>query len=1019
MAVIRQQTQVFNKPVGVRRINTGEAELWEQVAAQANEFSNRAFKKAAVEANKIGAEKAMSLSSSDIVALDPKTNQPKVYQPPEEYGEIAASSFQEIINARFEESVDKELAAQGAHYAKFARNADHYNELISSHVASMINADGEDTYFSRYINESGTAYASKTYTSMKAEEIENSRKSILLNDLTVGYNHMASIKEAVTSGTTSHLDVLENLDIERARSERLKNTGGLTFPQYTQRMEKIDSLQLLSAHTSLAQQYAEFDSVQQKEFLSLLSKPETIQNFELRQLTIDALLDTKPETLANALENSSVRTEEYIETAKDNYTTLLIPKLSSVTTVEQINELVKGVPVDTRAAVKESLLTHYISMKIDFASDDEEKINNLQLELNKPNPDVVSLTELLDQHQIQRNELFENTGELAQFIIDMDVKGRGDLVKYLTTKATFIRTRDSLVIDKVEKKIQNNLRNMATSQDPVNDYTKFQKAILNGKFKDQQSKLDSLGTIFGHTMNRLARQRNVSYNELIKIKGMLENPTLHDEAALSDDGKYVLTAYRNAFDDIPTVVNRSIQARLNDIKREIDTNLTNKRLNIIGITMEGQGQVPEDDLKFYQDQVYGENLLINSSNIKMYEELFQELGNNNMFPAVKTYFENVVNSQNEDDINTAASLWSQYTNAQTTSAGTPYVGDRLKNKISKGAYNKLAAAHYTAKKEGILPSTAMFELNAYEGNVEQDILIDLSKDNKKYKNLIRYFDDKNMSANYKAQIIAGLKMAKARGNIITDEYVNEYIQDYTKDISAKADSNVIAPTIDGAVEYAISSHISKTDFLESVGNLTDALIASNPDSPLLGETTTFDQIKQGFRDILGINAGLLVGTVLESMGFQEGSYDASANLYNQERVRQGYDTLIASIVWKPDTVSFANGQPKYIAGFINDFDRWEEIPINGEQYTLIPSDEEGKAKDRFVTYQQHGSALMSPDLSVRSKSFIEVLASREFFKSYEQLKLLDEYPQLLQVYTEEQIKEIFDARKELSYGDNN
>ena len=167
MAVIRQQTQVFNKPVGVRRINTGEAELWEQVAAQANEFSNRAFKKAAVEANKIGAEKAMSLSSSDIVALDPKTNQPKVYQPPEEYGDIAASSFQEIINARFEESVNNELAAQGAHYAKFARNADHYNELISSHVASMINADGEDTYFSRYINEYGTDYASRTYTSMK------------------------------------------------------------------------------------------------------------------------------------------------------------------------------------------------------------------------------------------------------------------------------------------------------------------------------------------------------------------------------------------------------------------------------------------------------------------------------------------------------------------------------------------------------------------------------------------------------------------------------------------------------------------------------------------------------------------------------------------------------------------------------------------------------------------------------------------------------------------------------------
>ena len=54
MAVIRQQTQVFNKPVGVRRINTGEAELWEQVAATADEFRNRAYKKAAVDAEQAG-----------------------------------------------------------------------------------------------------------------------------------------------------------------------------------------------------------------------------------------------------------------------------------------------------------------------------------------------------------------------------------------------------------------------------------------------------------------------------------------------------------------------------------------------------------------------------------------------------------------------------------------------------------------------------------------------------------------------------------------------------------------------------------------------------------------------------------------------------------------------------------------------------------------------------------------------------------------------------------------------------
>jgi hypothetical protein len=147
MAVIRQQTQVFNKPVGVRRIDTGEAELWEQVAATANEFSERAYKKDVIAARQAGAEEAMSLSSSDIVALDPKTNKPVKFPSPAQFGTQATAAYQEIINKRFEQSVDAELVAQGAYYAKSARNADEYNELISSHVASMINADGEDTYF--------------------------------------------------------------------------------------------------------------------------------------------------------------------------------------------------------------------------------------------------------------------------------------------------------------------------------------------------------------------------------------------------------------------------------------------------------------------------------------------------------------------------------------------------------------------------------------------------------------------------------------------------------------------------------------------------------------------------------------------------------------------------------------------------------------------------------------------------------------------------------------------------------
>jgi hypothetical protein len=1019
MAVIRQQTQVFNKPVGVRRIDTGEAELWEQVAATANEFSERAYKKDVIAARQAGAEEAMSLSSSDIVALDPKTNKPVKFPSPAQFGTQATAAYQEIINKRFEQSVDAELVAQGAYYAKSARNADEYNELISSHVASMINADGEDTYFSRYISEAGTAYANKTYTSMKAAEIEKIRKSAIMGDRANGHDHMNAIKETITSGVSVHAEILESLDKEEARSVRLYKGEGISFAEYTQNLEKIDSLRILSAHTSLAQQFSEFDNVQKKEFLSVLVNPQSIKNFELRQLTIDALINTKPETLANALQSGSARREEYVESAVDSFITTIIPTITNVTQVSDITDRIKNVPIEYRDQVKQKLMSHHISMKIDFASDDEQKINNLQLELNKPNPDLIQLTALLDSHQVDENELVEDTGELAQFIIDMGIEGRKELVTYLNSKITHIRTKDSLVFDENQMQAQNNLRTMQTTNDPVGFYTEAQKHIINSKFSNQQSELNTLGNVFAHRMNEIAKQTSVSYNELTKIKSLLKNPSDHTEKELSENGKYVLTAYRNAYDDIPKVIDAGISARLNDIENENKAYEKEMRLDSINVTMQNQGQVPADDLQFYQDEVFGKDFFINANNLKQSQPLFDMMLDGNMMPAVTEYFEGLVNSTNEDDINNGVAKFAQYTNAQTTSNGTPYKGDRIKNKISTAAYNKLAAAHYTAKRENILPSTAIFELNSYDGNITQDILNDLSGDKKTYKNLYRYFDNRNLSPNYKNQLIAAMKMAKARNITIDDEYVDELIQNYTQEINANADANVLAPTIDGAVEYALSAHVSKMEVINSFGALTDALIRDNPTSPLIGETTTLDQVRQGFRDILGMNAGLLIGTILEAIGFQEGSYDASANLYNQERVRQGLSKLQASIVWKPDTVSFANGVPKWTAGYINDFDRWESISVEGEPWTLTPSDDGSKDKMRFIAKQQHSSSLMSNDLSVRSKFFIELMATLEHFESPTQLENLKEYPQLKEVYTVEQIADIFNAKKQIYNGDNN
>ena len=1027
MAVIRQQTQVFNKPVGVRRINTGEAELWETVASEANKFSERAYLSASAEAKKVGKEQAMAVSSSDIVALDPITNKPVSYKPPPKYGEIAAGAYQEIINARFQQSVDNELVAQGARYAKFARNADEYNELISSHVANMINADSENTYFSRYISEAGTSYAASTYTSMKAAELENERESIIRADRANGFDSMAAIKEAITSGATNHEDVLISIDKQTARYVRLYASKGITFDQYTSSVDEINSLKLLSAHTSLSQQFSEFDSVQKAEFLSVLATPEKIKNipwlnqedkFNLENITVDALIDTKPETLANALESVGARSEEYVNTSIDSAVTKLLPQLDYVTSIEDINQIVKQTPIEIRSGLKKELINHMVSMRIDFATETEFDINRFQLELNRPNPDAASIKALLDEHWKSTNELVPDTAELAKFLIDIGNDGRKDILANLSKKIVHINKRNDLEVNKQSEKLQVNARKLKVSNNPFIDFRNSKEYILKSNITDKNSEINKLENVFGHRMSEIASTYNVPYNELKKIKSILDNPSDHDSTDLSANAKAALITYQEANSIIPTVVSRQIDARLKDVEEGVENRLEQIKLQSITNGIENQSKIQPDDLKFFQDKIFGKDFTITSDNLEQSKILFNGLLDNNMYPAVKNYFENAIGSTNEEDLNKAVGLWFQYANGQTTSNGTQYKGDRLKNVIDRNIYNKYAAAHYTAKKENILPSTALAELNAYDGNISQDILSDLKNgEGGTHSSLYRVFDDRNMSPNYKYELIAAMKMGKARNQTIDKEYLDNLIDNYTKNSLTRSDSNVLSPTIDGASEYALSMHIGKNELLESYSNLADAIIQNDPNSMLIGETTTFDQLRQVIRDSTGLNSGLIVGTVLEALGIQEGSYDASANLLNQDRIRKGLDTIQAHIVWKPDVLSFNNEQPKWTAGYIDDNERWVAIEINDEPWVLKRSSTDGeKSQVLFLANQNHTNALKGGSFNEESKkflhkSFIEVLAARAHFEKPSQLKKLPEYSEMLEVYTEQEIIEIFNAKR--------
>jgi hypothetical protein len=86
MAVVRQNTQVFNQPIGVVRANAGASELGSAIVAAASRASDLAYRRGAEEAEKVGTKAGIAQPVSKIVAINPETGLPEAYQAPAGFG---------------------------------------------------------------------------------------------------------------------------------------------------------------------------------------------------------------------------------------------------------------------------------------------------------------------------------------------------------------------------------------------------------------------------------------------------------------------------------------------------------------------------------------------------------------------------------------------------------------------------------------------------------------------------------------------------------------------------------------------------------------------------------------------------------------------------------------------------------------------------------------------------------------------------------------------------------------------
>lgn len=161
MAVRRQRTQVFNQPVGIVQTRAGAQEVAGSISRAANTMAQLAYQDAADEAQKKGIELAQAVEEKGLRTINPETGKPEAYKAPSTFGQIAAESYQRVIDKRFEDSMNTELRLKAQEISlKFPFAPEAYDEAMDSYISEMSkNAQGK---YKSYIETTGSKYLALT-----------------------------------------------------------------------------------------------------------------------------------------------------------------------------------------------------------------------------------------------------------------------------------------------------------------------------------------------------------------------------------------------------------------------------------------------------------------------------------------------------------------------------------------------------------------------------------------------------------------------------------------------------------------------------------------------------------------------------------------------------------------------------------------------------------------------------------------------------------------------------------------
>ena len=421
MAIRRISRQARLGRIGIINTDTGASRMYQSMANAGQNIANSVLPQLREEAQQRGINAAKEVNRQNLIEFDDEGN-PKALTVPENFGKIAASAYQTVVERRFNESIQEEIVNKSNELSKkFTTNnkidLQGYSDQMASYLKAMDESSGGR--FNEFISNTGRSIMTETqgklaiaaakkaredaiatakYNTFKAIEAYND--SVVLTVTPTTMSILAEKQQAVTSAaeeefglTGDRIAYEKNIKIAKygdaaARTNILSNSAknlsksekAILEAAFTNRalLPQIEDVALRNtirtihflAPDKLADLQSSFKSnidalenIQSEFENEYLSLPEIIQSLE----SFEATSFQGVFSVANAGRNLI---DDAPDTAKDEISAIVLNKVSSTFRDNLVNSL-------TRLPLDNKIFLNNLEAALSQDNEDAELVNSL------------------------------------------------------------------------------------------------------------------------------------------------------------------------------------------------------------------------------------------------------------------------------------------------------------------------------------------------------------------------------------------------------------------------------------------------------------------------------------------------------------------------------------------------------------------------------------------------------------------------------------------------------------------